>query len=80
MEDPDFRAARSRVSAEIKMFIIEIRDLGLDSDTEEFVSDGASRLISELDQAVEDRELERVESGLGRLQMTVRQALKRGRA
>ncbi len=77
MEDSDFRASWSRVSAEIKMFIFEISELGLDEDTAEFVRDGASRLIADLDHVVEDKQLNRIESSLGRLQVTVRQALKR---
>ncbi len=79
MEDSDFRAAQSRVSAEIKMFISEVGELGLDEDTAEFVRDGASRLITDLDHVVEDKQLDRIESSLGRLQVTVRAALRRNK-
>jgi hypothetical protein len=59
------------------MFILDIGEMGLDADTAEFVGDGASKLITELDRVVEDEQLARIESGLGRLQIAVRQALKR---
>ena len=59
------------------MFILEIEEMGLDADTTEFVSEGAARLIAELDRVVEDEQLDKIESGLGRLQIVVRQALKR---
>ena len=77
MEESQFNVARSRVLAELKMFILDIGEMGLDADTAEFVSDGASKLIAELDRVVEDEQLARIESGLGRLQIAVRQALKR---
>ncbi len=79
MEDSDFNAARSRVSAEIKMFIFEVGEFGLDEDTAEFVRDGASRLITDLDQVVEDKQLDKIETRLGRLQVTVRQALRKNK-
>ena len=77
MEESQFNAARSRISAELKMFILDIGEMGLDADTAEFVSDGAAKLITQLDRVVEEEQLERIETGLGRLQIAVRQALKR---
>jgi hypothetical protein len=62
------------------MFIFEIEEMGLDADTAEFVSDGAAKLIAELDRVVEEEQLDRIESSLGRLQIAVRQALKRERS
>ena len=59
------------------MLIIDTAETGLDSDTAEFVSDRAARLISELDHAEEEKELERIESGLSRLQLVVHQARNR---
>ena len=80
MEESQFNAARSRISAELKMFILDVREMGLDADTAEFVSDGATKLITELDRVVEEEQLARIETGLGRLQLAVRQALKRERS
>ncbi len=79
MDRPAFVAAKSRVAAELKMLVFEVGEMGLDADTAEFVSDGATRLMVELDRATEENQLERVESGLGRLQVMVRQAQKRSR-
>ena len=59
------------------MFILDIGEMGLDADTADFVSDGAAKLITQLDCVVEEEQLERIETGLGRLQIAVRQALKR---
>jgi hypothetical protein len=78
MSSDGFNTTRSRVSAELKMLIIEIAEMGLDQDTAEFVSDRASRLLSDLDFAEEEKQLERVESGLSRLQLVVHQARNRG--
>ena len=59
------------------MLIIDVGEMGLDDDTADFITDRASHLISMLDSADEEREVDKVESDLGRLQVVVRQALKR---
>jgi hypothetical protein len=77
MSSDGFNTTRSRVSAELKMLIINIAEMGLDPDTAEFVSDRAARLISELEYAEEEKKLERIESGLSRLQLVIHQARNR---
>ncbi len=79
MDLPEFRTARGRVAAELRMFKLEIGEMGLDADTAEFLSDRVSNLIAQLDQVERENELNRIESDLGRLQVVVHQALKRGR-
>ncbi len=61
------------------MLVLEAKEMGLDEDTLDIVADRANRLLFSLDGAIEERELNRVESDLGRLQIVVRQAAKRGR-
>ncbi len=76
----EFIAARSRISSELKMLVLEAREMGLDEDTLDIVADRANRLLFNLDGATEEKELDRVESDLGRLQIVVRQAAKRDKS
>jgi len=73
----EFVAARSRISSELKMLVVEAKSTGLDEDTFDLVADRVTMLQFSLDGATNERELERIESGLGNLQMVVRQALRR---
>ena len=73
----ELASSKSRLAAELKMLIIDVGEMGLDEDTADFVTDRASHLISILDSADEERDIDKVESDLGRLQVVVRQALKR---
>ncbi len=77
MREPDFGRAKSLLGSELRLFVIEIAENGLDEDTAEYVSDRAKTLISELDAASSEGALGRIESDLGRLQIVVRQGLKR---
>ncbi len=77
VDGADLRISRSIVASELRMLILDVTEMGLDEDTAEFVIDSARKLISRLDDAVKDREISKVESDLGRLQVVVHQALKR---
>ncbi len=77
MTQTEFAVARSRISSEIKMLVVEAKELGIDEDTLEFVADRATVLLMNLDGVTREKELDSVESALGRLQVVVRQALKR---
>ncbi len=73
----ELNEGKSRVAAELKLFIIDVSEMGLDEDTTDFITDRATHLISMLDGADKGRELDKIESDLGRLQIVVRQALRR---
>lgn len=77
MGDAEFRNVKSRLAAEVRLFIIDVGELQIDADTAEFVADRAGGLVTKIEDAVNERELGRVESDLGRLQVVVHQALKR---
>lgn len=77
MGDIDFRGARSRLASELKIFIFELDQSRVDSDTVDFVKERAEGLIAEVEGAIDERGLSRVETDLGRLQVVVHQALKR---
>ena len=77
MGDAEFRNVKSRLAAEVRLFIIDVGELQIDADTAEFVADRAGGLVTKIEDAVNERELSRVESDLGRLQVVVHQALKR---
>ncbi len=76
----EFAVARSRISSELKMLVVDAREQGLDEDTIEFVADRVTVLLMNLDGVTKEKELDRVETDLGRLQVVVRQALKRRRS
>ncbi len=80
MGDVDLRGAKSRLAAELKMLIIDVGDMRIDSDTADFVADSAGTLVARVDDAASERDLSRIESDLGRLQAVVHQALKRSGA
>jgi hypothetical protein len=75
--EADFRGAKSRLAAELRMFIIDVHDMRIDADTAEFVTDRAGGLVAKIEDVISERELNRIESDLGRLQVVVHQALKR---
>ena len=77
MGDVDFRSAKSRLAAEVRMFIIDIGEMKLDEDTADFLADRAGRLVARIEDAANDRDLNRIESDLGGLQVVVHHALKR---
>lgn len=60
------------------MLIINVDEMDIDADTAEFVADSARGLAADVEDAVNERELSRIETDLGRLQVVVHQALKRG--
>ena len=80
MGDVDFRTAKSRLAAEVRMFIIDIGDMKLDEDTADFLADRAGMLIARIEDAASDRDLNRIEDDLGGLQVVVHHALKRNGA
>ncbi len=59
------------------MLVIEFREMGIDTDTTDFVTDMAQGLIADVEAVADERGLRRVESDLGRLQVVVHQAVKR---
>ncbi len=73
----EFKADQSKLSAELKLLIIDVGEMGLDPDTEEIVVDKARGLISRIDDSVSERELDRIKDELGRLQSVLHQALLR---
>ncbi|HEV2138998.1 MAG TPA: hypothetical protein VGR53_09150 [Nitrososphaerales archaeon] len=73
----EFKAEQSKLSAELKLLIIDVEEMGLDEDTTEIVVDKARGLISRLDDSVNERELNRIKDELGRLQSVLHQALLR---
>jgi hypothetical protein len=75
--EADFRGVKSRLAAELRMFIIDVHEMRIDADTADFVTDRAGGLVAKIEDAVNERELNRIESDLGRLQVVVHQALKR---
>ena len=75
MGDAEFRNVKSRLAAEVRLFIIDVGELQIDADTAEFVADRAGGLVTKIEDAVNERELGRVESDLGRLQVVVHKAL-----
>ena len=77
MGEADFRGVKSRLAAELRMFIIDVHDMKIDADTVDFVTDRAGGLVAKIEDAVNERELNRIESDLGRLQVVIHQALKR---
>ena len=76
--DAGFRGAKSRLAAELSMLIVDVDEMNIDTDTAEFVADSARGLVADVEDAVNERELSRIEADLGRLQVVVHQALKRG--
>ena len=76
--DAGFRGAKSRLAAELRMLIIDVEDMGIDSATAEFVADSARGLVADVEDAVNERELRRIETDLGRLQVVVHQGVKWG--
>jgi hypothetical protein len=77
LDDADFRGMKGRLVSEVKMFIVDVGDMKIDADTADFVIDGAHGLVARIEDAVSDRDLTRIESELGRLQVVVHHALKR---
>jgi hypothetical protein len=73
----EFKAEQGKLSAELKLLIIDVDEMGLDPDTTEMLADTARGLISRLEDSVSERELDRVKEELGRLQSVLHQALLR---
>lgn len=73
----EFKAEQGKLSAELKLLIIDVGEMGLDPDTEEIIVDKARGLIAKIDDSVSERELDRIKDGLGRLQSVLHQALLR---
>lgn len=59
------------------MFIIDVGEMRIDPDTADFVAEGARGLVEKIDDAANERDLNRIESDLSRLQVVVHQAIKR---
>ncbi len=75
----EFMVAKSRISSELKMLVVDAKEMGLDDDTIDFVADRATILLMNLDRVTNEMELDKVESDLSRLQIVVRQAVKRNK-
>ena len=75
--EADFKVVKNRLAAEVRMFIIDVGEMRIDADTAEFVADRAGGLATRIEDAVNERELSRIETDLGRLQVVVHHALKR---
>jgi hypothetical protein len=75
----EFKAEQGKLSAELKLIIIDVDEMGLDPDTTEIVVDKARGLLSRIDDSVTERELDRIKEELGRLQSVLHQALLRQR-
>jgi hypothetical protein len=71
----EFKAEQAKLSAELKLLIIDVDEMGLDEDTLDIVIDKAKGLISRIDDSVTERELDRIKEELGRLQSVVHQAM-----
>jgi len=71
----EFKAEQGKLSAELKLLIMDVGEMGLDPDTEEIVVDKAKGLIERIDDSVTERELDRIKDELGRLQSVVHQAI-----
>ena len=73
----EFKAEQGKLSAELKLMIIDVGEMGFDADTEEIIVDKARGLIAKIDDSVTERELDRIKDELGRLQSVLHQALLR---
>jgi hypothetical protein len=73
----EFKAEQSLLGSELKLLIMDVREMGLDEDTVEIVVDKASLLISRVGESVTEKELDRVKNELGQLQAVVHQAVLR---
>ena len=73
----EFKVEQGKLSAELKLMIIDVGEMGLDADTEEIIVDKAGGLIAKIYDSVTERELDRIKDELGRLQSVLHQALLR---
>ena len=80
MSSGEFAARRDRTVAELKLLHLEVGEMGLDEATTDLVLDRANRLISKAKDCASERELDRVNGDLGRLQAVVHEALHNGAA
>ena len=75
----EFKASQSTIVAELRLLIIEVAEMDFDEDSKDLVLDRATGLIEKVDDSVSERELDRIRVDLGRLQIVIRQAVKRGK-
>ena len=75
----EVRAEQGILSAELKLLIIDVEEMGLDESTAEIVIDKARALLTKLDGSLTEKELDRIRVELGRLQAVVHQAVLRRR-
>jgi hypothetical protein len=73
----EFKADQGKLSAELKLLIIDVDEMGLDPDTTDMLADKARVLLSRIDDSVTERELDKIKEELGRLQSVLHQALLR---
>lgn len=75
----EFKAERGALAAELKLLILDVGEMGLDDDTVEVVVDKANGLLAKVDDSVSEKEMDRIRTDLGRLQIVIHQAVIRRR-